>query len=68
MALADAYGCLLLDLDGVLYRGDEPVPGAPHTMAAIRERGIPLVFITNNSARTPTNRTRAGRLVPSLLS
>jgi HAD superfamily hydrolase (TIGR01457 family) len=53
MALADAYGCLLLDLDGVLYRGDEPVPGAPQTMAAIRERGMPLVFITNNSARTP---------------
>jgi glycerol 3-phosphatase-2 len=53
MVLADAYGCLLLDLDGVLYRGDEAVPGAPQTMAAIRERGIPVAFITNNSARTP---------------
>jgi len=53
MVLADAYGCLLLDLDGVLYRGDEAVPRAPQTMAAIRERGIPVSFITNNSARTP---------------
>jgi HAD superfamily hydrolase (TIGR01457 family) len=53
MALADAYGCLLLDLDGVLYRGDEAVPGAPQTMAWIRARGIPVAFITNNSARTP---------------
>lgn len=53
MALADAYGCLLLDLDGVLYRGDEVVPGAPQTMASIRARGIRVVFITNNSSRTP---------------
>lgn len=53
MVLADAYGCLLLDLDGVLYRGDEAVPGAPEAMASIRARGTSVVFITNNSSRTP---------------
>jgi glycerol 3-phosphatase-2 len=53
MVLADAYGCLLLDLDGVLYRGDQAVPRAPETMRSIRDRGISVVFITNNSSRTP---------------
>jgi ribonucleotide monophosphatase NagD (HAD superfamily) len=27
--LLDRYDCFLLDLDGVLYRGDEPIPWAP---------------------------------------
>jgi HAD superfamily hydrolase (TIGR01457 family) len=53
MVLADAYGCLLLDLDGVLFRGDEAVPGALEAMASIRARGRSVVFITNNSSRTP---------------
>jgi len=51
--LADGYDCLLFDLDGVLYRGDEPVPSAPATMAELRRRGSRLVFLTNNSSRTP---------------
>jgi HAD superfamily hydrolase (TIGR01457 family) len=53
MVIADAYECLLIDLDGVLYRGDEAVPGAPEAMASIRARGRSVVFITNNSSRTP---------------
>ena len=28
--LADRYGCILFDLDGVLYRGRTRSPGAPH--------------------------------------
>ena len=51
--LAERYDCILFDLDGVLYRGDEPVPAAPPTLARLREGGIRLVFLTNNSARTP---------------
>jgi 4-nitrophenyl phosphatase len=51
--LADAYDCLLFDLDGVLYRGEEPVPAAPPTMAELRRAGARPVFLTNNSARTP---------------
>jgi HAD superfamily hydrolase (TIGR01457 family) len=51
--LAEAYDCLLFDLDGVLYRGDEPVPAAPPTMAALRDAGARVVFLTNNSSRTP---------------
>jgi HAD superfamily hydrolase (TIGR01457 family) len=53
MALADAYDALLLDLDGVLFRGDEAVPGARETLRALRAGGHRLAFVTNNSARTP---------------
>jgi HAD superfamily hydrolase (TIGR01457 family) len=51
--LADRYDSLLFDLDGVLFRGDESVPGARETLEALRDRGIGLVFLTNNSSRTP---------------
>lgn len=51
--LAERYDCILFDLDGVLYRGDDAVPAAPPTLAELRARGIRLVFLTNNSARTP---------------
>jgi glycerol 3-phosphatase-2 len=51
--LATAYDALLFDLDGVLYRGDEPIPGAAETIAALRDSGSRIVFLTNNSSRTP---------------
>lgn len=53
MRLADGYDALLLDLDGVLYRGDDVVPGAVETLAALRADGHRIAFVTNNSARTP---------------
>lgn len=51
--LVDAYDALLFDLDGVLYRGEETVPGAPETVAALRKDRRRIAFVTNNSARTP---------------
>jgi HAD superfamily hydrolase (TIGR01457 family) len=51
--LADRYDCLLFDLDGVLYRGDLAIEAAPPTMAEMRRHGIRVVFLTNNSSRTP---------------
>jgi glycerol-1-phosphatase len=51
--LAALYDALMFDLDGVLYRGSEPVPGAPETMHALRAAGANVVFLTNNSSRTP---------------
>jgi 4-nitrophenyl phosphatase len=53
MRLADRYQAFLLDLDGVLYRGDRPVAGAPEAVAGLREAGKRIVFLTNNSSRTP---------------
>ena len=53
MRLADHYQAVLLDLDGVLYRGEHRVPGAPEAVTALRSVGKRIVFLTNNSARTP---------------
>jgi NagD protein len=43
----------LLDMDGVIYRGDEPIPGAAAFIHALREAAIPFLFLTNNSASGP---------------
>jgi phosphoglycolate/pyridoxal phosphate phosphatase family enzyme len=40
---------LLVDLDGVLYRGAEPVPGVAAVLAARAARGDDIVYVTNNS-------------------
>jgi 4-nitrophenyl phosphatase len=40
---------LLVDLDGVLYRGAEPVPGVAAVLAARAVRGDDVVYVTNNS-------------------
>jgi glycerol 3-phosphatase-2 len=53
MSLAERYDCFLFDLDGVLYRGDSPVPHASTAVAALRAAGRRLVFMTNNSSLTP---------------
>jgi glycerol-1-phosphatase len=52
-SLADRYEAFLLDLDGVVYRGDVPITGAGAAVQDLRGRGRRVVFITNNSARTP---------------
>ena len=42
----------LIDMDGVVYRGHELVPGADRFIAELRERDVPFRFLTNNSQRT----------------
>jgi HAD superfamily hydrolase (TIGR01450 family) len=42
---------LIVDLDGVVWRGDEAVAGSVTALAELRARGIRLVFLTND----PTN-------------
>ena len=51
--LVDAYDGVLFDLDGVVYLGPVAVPGAPPAIAGLRERDVPVGFVTNNAARTP---------------
>lgn len=43
---------LVCDLDGVIYRGERPIPGARDALAAFGEAGIPVVFCTNHSRLT----------------
>jgi glycerol-1-phosphatase len=52
-SLADRYEAFLLDLDGVVFRGEAAIPGASETIEELRRRSRRIVFITNNSARTP---------------
>ncbi|MFC5467623.1 HAD-IIA family hydrolase [Cohnella suwonensis] len=44
---------LLFDLDGTLYRGDEPIAGASELVAYVRSKSLVPLFVTNNSTRTP---------------
>ena len=40
---------LLVDLDGVVYRGSDPVPGVAAVLADRASRGDDVVYVTNNS-------------------
>lgn len=54
----------MLDLDGVVYVGNQAVPGAREVLATARHRGTTVAFVTNNASRTPeavaANLTRLG--------
>lgn len=43
----------VIDMDGVLYRGDAVLPHVHDFLAALDRRAIPYVMATNNSTRTP---------------
>ncbi|HEX2057236.1 MAG TPA: HAD-IIA family hydrolase [Actinomycetota bacterium] len=45
----DALDGLVCDMDGVVYRGPEPLPGVAEAIARWRERAKRIVFCTNNS-------------------
>ena len=42
---------VVMDMDGVLYRGDHALPGAIETLNRIREQGVQVAFLTNNASR-----------------
>jgi len=48
------------DLDGVIWRGEDPIPGAAAAVAQLRSAGLRVVFLTNNS--NGRARENAGRL------
>jgi NagD protein len=43
----------VLDMDGVIYRGNHLIPGAREFIEKLQRRGNPFLFLTNNSQRTP---------------
>ena len=47
------FTAILLDMDGVLYRGDVPLPGVGELLALCERRGIAYACVTNNSTLTP---------------
>jgi HAD superfamily hydrolase (TIGR01450 family) len=46
------FDALVCDLDGVVYRGSEPIPGAADAINALKREGVRVVFSTNNSRPT----------------
>jgi len=42
----------LIDMDGVIYRGSQVIPGAQRFIADLHEHAIPFRFLTNNSQRS----------------
>ncbi len=42
----------LIDMDGVIYRGNTLIPGAGQFVSRLVEENIPFLFLTNNSQRT----------------
>ncbi len=53
LPLVARYRGLVCDLDGVVYRGPEPVPGAIETLDVAIADGMRVVFATNNASRPP---------------
>jgi NagD protein len=53
----DAY---IFDLDGTLYLDEQPIAGAPETVAQLRADGARIAFVTNNPLSDPA--TYAKRL------
>lgn len=43
---------ILFDLDGVLYEGGQPIPGAAEAVTVMQKRGIPHRFLTNTTSRS----------------
>ncbi|RJP31295.1 MAG: HAD-IIA family hydrolase [Actinobacteria bacterium] len=53
MATSDRYSDFLLDMDGVIYLNQEPIPDAVTFIRRLREMGKGILFLTNNSKYTP---------------
>ena len=53
LPLADEYGLVIFDLDGVVYHGHKPVPHAVETINQLTAAGTAIAFVTNNASRTP---------------
>jgi len=51
--LDTAYDVALLDLDGVVYLGGTPIPGAAEALRKADAAGMRLAYVTNNAFRTP---------------
>ncbi|GAA0602080.1 HAD-IIA family hydrolase [Kribbella sandramycini] len=49
--LASRYDVALLDLDGVVYVGPDPVPDAPENLRKAAKEGMRIGYITNNASR-----------------
>jgi 4-nitrophenyl phosphatase len=47
------YRGYIIDLDGTLYRGNQVIPEALDFVKRLQKRGVPYLYVTNNSSRLP---------------
>ncbi len=47
------YRGYLIDLDGTMYRGKEKIPAAKNFIERLQNKGLPFLFVTNNSTQEP---------------
>lgn len=50
--LLDTVDSILFDCDGVIWRGDQAIPGAPEVISLLKKHGKKVFFVTNNSTKT----------------
>ncbi|XP_072523480.1 glycerol-3-phosphate phosphatase [Salminus brasiliensis] len=50
--LLESVDSVLFDCDGVIWRGDQAIPGAPEVINSLKKSGKKVFFITNNSTKT----------------
>jgi HAD superfamily hydrolase (TIGR01450 family) len=53
VSVIDDYDGFLVDLDGVVWTGRDPVPGSPEALATMLAAGKQIVFVTNNPSKPP---------------
>jgi HAD superfamily hydrolase (TIGR01457 family) len=47
------YKGYLIDLDGTIYRGKEPIPAGKRFVEKLQAQHKPFLFLTNNTTKTP---------------
>lgn len=47
------YKGYLIDLDGTIYLGEAPIPAGKRFVEQLQQRGLPYLFVTNNTTKTP---------------
>ena len=57
--LVDGYDALLVDLDGVVHLGDQPIPRAADALNAAVAAGLKVAYVTNNASQTPSDVARS---------
>ncbi|OYR82478.1 HAD family hydrolase, partial [Halorubrum distributum] len=47
------YSGAVIDVDGTVVRGDDPIPGAPAGYRRLREAGVEPLFVSNHPTKAP---------------
>ena len=54
-----SFAGVLCDIDGVLLRGRQLIPGARESMKTLYEKNIPVVFVTNQGLQLEAEKAKS---------